>query len=582
MQHIFAAKPINPMSEPSETSLPPDPTACAPGQLLGGKYRLIRMLGEGGMGNVWLARNELLDLDVALKIVRPDARGSETTARLLTEARVQANLRHPNVARVFDYGQSDNGDSYLVLELLEGYSLAELLEQRGAIRPVQAVQLLLPVIDALCAAHEAGVVHRDLKPDNIFLARSGNQLCPKLLDFGIAKLEGQSDRRLTGSGGVVGSPAYMAPEQARGFDDIDQRADVWAACVVLYESVSGKPAFDAENYHALLRKVIETDVEPLTEPGCATLWPIIRAGLAKDRAQRTASMCELGASLERWLSEQGAAIDSSPEPLGWRWVESGRESRDPRALTGVRSHLSSLGHGLALPKRGVKRAGIDTQRTGEREVQQPVWKLSIAAAVGGGLLALGFGQAWMPVDAETEPDDEVAVVRPAAVIPAIDAPRAAPAREPRTGRTDKATAPAKVELARAEAPTRPRPAAPDKVSEPAKPAPASKPQPAAAVAVVAAPPPEPVAARPQLTAADLMKALDAPAATAPPATAPAATAPGSAAVRLTSAYPRAPQAAANARANDSSSSSTPAQQSAVKRRASPSTNEAELGLKSPW
>jgi len=225
---------------------------CAPGALLGGKYRLERLLGEGGMANVWLARNEFLDLPVALKIVRPEIRGSETAARLLTEARVQANLRHPNVARVYDYGQTESGDAFIVMELLEGYSMADWLEREGPLDPVLAVQVMLPVIDALCAAHRAGVVHRDLKPDNIFISHPTTDLCPKLLDFGIAKINTEFNPRLTGQGGVIGSPAYMAPEQARGLADCDERVDVWAACVVLYEAVTGKPAFDGTNYLALM------------------------------------------------------------------------------------------------------------------------------------------------------------------------------------------------------------------------------------------------------------------------------------------------------------------------------------------
>lgn len=293
---------------------------CTAGALLGGKYRLVHQVGEGGMANIWLARNEFLDLPVALKIVRPEIRGSETAARLLTEARVQANLRHPNVARVYDYGQTAAGDAFIVMELLEGYSLTYWIEREGPLSAVTAVQIMLPIIDALCAAHRAGVVHRDLKPDNIFISHPTTDLCPKLLDFGIAKLNTEFNPRLTGRGGVIGSPAYMAPEQARGFVDCDERVDVWAACVVLYEAITGKPAFDGSNHLALMLAVIEEELEPLAGPDCEDLWPILSAGLVKERETRTASMITLGGQLAKWLAARGAKQDLGGEPVFWRYA----------------------------------------------------------------------------------------------------------------------------------------------------------------------------------------------------------------------------------------------------------------------
>jgi serine/threonine-protein kinase len=553
----------------------PDPTACVPGELLGGKYRLLELLGEGGMGNVWLARNELLDMQVALKIVRPDARGTETTARLLTEARVQANLRHPNVARVFDYGQSASGDSFIVLELLEGCSLAELLEQRGALSPVHAVQLMLPIIDALCAAHKAGVIHRDLKPDNIFIAHADNQLCPKLLDFGIAKLEGDFQPRLTGNGGVIGSPAYMAPEQARGVSDIDHRVDVWAACVVLYESVTGKPAFDAENYHALLRNVIEVEPAPLTDPDCASLWAILQGGLMKDRARRTATMRELGAALARWLVEQGEHEELCREPLEFHWAAAARMDDPPSRMltTGARPSRRALARReVSLPDRaslpatrisGV-RAGTATVRP-QRGLRIPqAYRMSVAAAVGGALLAFGLGQAW--VVPESEP-----VAAHAAMLPVI-APAAKPAA-PKVAVSEQPAAetqPKAPEQTVSAAPARPVARAPQGTKRAVLAAPPG--EPAAEHSSLAAEA-EPPAPRPQLTAADLL-AMD----RAPKAAAPAAGPIEVEPVRLTSTVARAVERAAAAPAP----SETPRvrDEASIPKRST--TNEAELGLKSPW
>jgi serine/threonine protein kinase len=407
---------LQPLEPPLETD------ECAPGALLGGKYRLERLLGEGGMANVWLARNEFLDLPVALKIVRPQIRGSETAARLLTEARVQANLRHPNVARVYDYGQTQSGDAFIVMELLEGYSLAEWLEREGALSPVIAVQIMLPVIDALCAAHRAGVIHRDLKPDNIFISHPTTDLCPKLLDFGIAKINTEFNPRLTGQGGVIGSPAYMAPEQARGLVDCDERVDVWAACVVLYEAITGKPAFDGSNHLALMLAVIEEELEPLAGPGCEDLWPILDAGLRKEREQRTSSMMVLGGQLAKWLAERGAKQDLGGEPVHWRYaftvkdadavapvaalaratgprldssshrIELGEKSR--RSASERRRPSERHGHDRRSPTPlTTVRRGLETVSISPAAIRKAAaFRLATAAFVGAGLIALGVTQ----------------------------------------------------------------------------------------------------------------------------------------------------------------------------------------------
>jgi serine/threonine protein kinase len=389
------------ISLPSHSHL--ETEECAPGALLGGKYRLDRLVGEGGMANIWLARNELLDLPVALKIVRREIRGTEAAARLLTEARVQANLRHPNVARVYDYGKTQSGDAFIVMELLEGYSLADWLERDGGLSPVLAVQIMLPVIDALCAAHRAGVVHRDLKPDNIFISHPSSDLCPKLLDFGIAKLNTDFNPRLTGQGGVVGSPAYMAPEQARGLSDVDERVDVWAACVVLYEAITGKPAFDGPNQLALMLAVIEEELPPLTSPDCEGLWPIIRAGLVKDRDGRTASMLTLGAQLAEWLAARGAAQNFGGDTVHWRYAFTPSDART--VVPTARAPRPRMSRMFGLNRKPADAHETSRLRTPSAAVRQgrrtlspgavrkaAALRLAVAACVGGGLLVLGVSQ----------------------------------------------------------------------------------------------------------------------------------------------------------------------------------------------
>src|SRR6185437_2465948 len=156
------------------------------------------------------------EIDVAIKVVPPDAISAETSERLLREARAAASLGHPSIVRVFDFVTTEQGEPFLVMELLEGGSLATLLNERQRLPATTAVRLMLPVLGALASAHARGIVHRDVKPDNVMLVPGeGDQLVPKLVDFGIVKLQG-AEATLTDKGTLLGSPAYMSPEQARG------------------------------------------------------------------------------------------------------------------------------------------------------------------------------------------------------------------------------------------------------------------------------------------------------------------------------------------------------------------------------
>src|SRR5450432_133926 len=229
------------------------------------------------MGAVWRAANLLLDLPVAIKLIRADLDRDALRARLQLEARSVAKLGHPAIVRVYDVGETELGDPFIVMELLHGETLAQLLAQ-GRLSAVRAVQLILPIVDALAVAHARGIVHRDLKPDNLLIALEDQRTQPKILDFGIAKLTDPRDanHRLTEIGTVVGSPDYMSPEQARGREDVDYRTDIWSLCVVLYEAITASAPFSASNYNALLRAIVEDEPKPLSEhaAGDAPLWEI--------------------------------------------------------------------------------------------------------------------------------------------------------------------------------------------------------------------------------------------------------------------------------------------------------------------
>ncbi len=295
------------------------------GSVVAQKYRLVRVLGEGGMGAVWVAQNLTLGVQVALKLIRSEIEGKVDglSERLLTEARAAASVGHPAIIQVFDFGLTEHQEPFIAMELLHGESLSQVLKRRGRVAAGRAVRTILPVIEALVVAHQRGIVHRDLKPDNIFLAQQANRVQPKVLDFGIAKLSEGFSANLTCEGTVLGSPAYMSPEQARGEMDVDFRTDMWALCVVLYEMIVGAHPFTGANWHGLMWAIMEGKPKPFAEHGIAepALWAILSRGLSKEREQRWGSMFEFGQALALWLIDQGVTRDICNSSLRSSWLE---------------------------------------------------------------------------------------------------------------------------------------------------------------------------------------------------------------------------------------------------------------------
>jgi len=229
------------------------------GTTLGGRYTLTRVVGVGGHGAVFEARHVLLDQVVAVKVLDIDDTRPVAEARFLREARTAARVDHPGVVRVFDLGRDDDaGCLYLAQELVRGTTLRAWMDEHLLASPREALALLGPVMEGLAAAHAVGVVHRDVKPENILLAASPQGTSPRLIDFGVAFLVAHDERLLTGDG-VVGTPAYMAPEQARGARDLDARVDIWALGVILYELLLGRRPYDAEGARALLASLAQPE-----------------------------------------------------------------------------------------------------------------------------------------------------------------------------------------------------------------------------------------------------------------------------------------------------------------------------------
>jgi serine/threonine-protein kinase len=313
------------MSSPEESDAH-ESQVHATGEVIAGKYKLLRRLGEGGTGSVWAARNLVLDVDVALKLLHQGTATPELVARLLIEARATSRLGHRSIVRVFDLGTTDGGEPFLVMEVLEGRSLARTLDEDGPLSPTGAVSVLLPIADALSAAHARGIFHCDVKSDNVMLAREGRgRIVPKLVDFGIASfVAGASGRQvnLGAQGSITGTPDYMSPEQARG-DVLDARTDVWSLGVVLYEAITGTLPFKGPSVTAVLSAVLTNEPEPLCTYGIedAALAEILGRALAKDRSARWASMASFGFALAAWAYARGEVTDVCGMSLEEQWLD---------------------------------------------------------------------------------------------------------------------------------------------------------------------------------------------------------------------------------------------------------------------
>jgi serine/threonine-protein kinase len=343
--------------------------------VLAGKYRVERVLGQGGMGTVLAAVDTSLERLVAIKVMLPDrATDPEGVARFLREGRAAVKLTSDHVARVFEVGVSD-GRPYLVMEYLDGEDLDSLLARAGKLPVPDAADYLLQACEAIAEAHTAGIVHRDLKPQNLFLARRPNgRVTVKVLDFGISKVAQTESPKLTRSGAALGTPFYMAPEQMRSAREVDPRTDIWALGVILYELVTGRPPFLAESITAVAI-LVANDAPPPPRTLCPEIPEVferlILRCLAKDPSERYATVDALVADLEPFGSRgaslrapTGASIGSVPPPEARAVAEAGTPP-----LGRVRTNVSwgtTAGAALAA----------------SRERRRTIAVASLAAAVG--------------------------------------------------------------------------------------------------------------------------------------------------------------------------------------------------------
>jgi len=272
------------------------------GEVIAGKYRIQRVLGQGGMGCVVAARHLMLNQDLAIKFLLPEgARTPQYVARFLREAQAAAAIKSEHVVRVVDMGTLDDGAPYMVMEYLAGVDLAARIEAQGPLPIAETVEYVLQACEALAEAHAAGLVHRDIKPSNLFLTRrsDGSPLI-KLLDFGIAKATGAFERSLTTTGTSMGSPSYMSPEQIRNSKDVDPRSDIWSLGATLHELLTGEPPFQGTSFSALCAAIIADSPARLCDArpdAPRSLEAVILRCLEKDPARRFPDMAALAREL---------------------------------------------------------------------------------------------------------------------------------------------------------------------------------------------------------------------------------------------------------------------------------------------
>ncbi len=445
-----------------------------------GSYRVLRQIGEGGMGAVYLGEHVMLGRPAAIKILLPTlSHNREMVGRFFNEARATTAIRHPGIVELYDFGFLPDGAAYIAMEMLDGESLASRLRRVGRLPVAMAIDFGRQVAAALHAAHGRGITHRDLKPDNMFLIRDpeiGERV--KLLDFGIAKLVTEEGGNRTRTGVVMGTPVYMSPEQCRGTADLDSRADLYSLGCVLYELVTGRPPFVAESAGDIIAHHLYFEPEPVRRHDPSVPEPLeqlIMALLAKEPAKRPASAAEVTAILDGWRSAASASASAMPAmsmaPGMSMPMASVRPSSAP-ATPAVEGHITTLSGS----------AGVVGRRTEPTASSAPPNRRWVRGAIGGAVVAA----AAVAVVLVTRPSAPTAVAAAAAPPVAVEAfaPRAIEATAP-------PPEPAPARVAPAVAPTA---AAPTEVAAPS-PA-AATPSPTVATPSPAATTPSPVATPP--------------------------------------------------------------------------------------
>ena len=390
------------------------------GDVIDGKYRLVHLLGQGGMGSVYEAEHIQIAKKIAVKFLKTELlQEAEYTQRFIREARAASATGHKSIVDIHDIGQSAEGDLYLVMELLEGESLADLLDKQPMLGVSQAAYITAHILSALAAAHEHGIVHRDIKPENTFLEYTG-QTWPevKLLDFGaskIAEVAGPQAGRLTATGIVLGTPYYMSPEQAKGLLDVDHRADLYAVGVLLYETLTGRLPFSGANYNQVMAAVLS---EPFDTPRTINpslpeeLERVVLRAMMRDRSQRYQSASQMLQDLLPFVEEKATATIAIPRGVSLL----GASYMSAEGSSGLTPPLPADVSGSIVVPRG------DFTTTVHRGI--PVWAVIAGTALFVAAIAVGatLFMVWLGVNdrAAEAPQPEVLPTKTIPVTPVPD------------------------------------------------------------------------------------------------------------------------------------------------------------------
>jgi len=452
-------------------------------QVLAGRYRLDRQLGKGGMGSVWLAEHLTLNSWVAVKLMDPSIASTvEGAERFKREAQAAASLRSAHVVQVLDYGVHED-TPFLVMELLQGQSLADCLEREKRLSPERALSVITQVARAIGRAHAGGIVHRDLKPDNIFLVREDDHEIAKVLDFGIAKATGpRFGGTETRTGVTMGTPYYMSPEQAEGKKALDFRSDLWSLAVIACECMTGTRPFDGETFGELLLNICARPIVPPSQQGFFLPgfdeW--FAKGANRDPQMRFASAQELAASLADVVSGRAKpALLSVPQATG----PHATLPMDPPTLLFSDSQIAQ-----AVTARNTTGAAVIRSHPGAPPAQRRsallpvVIGLGVAIALGLGVLVLlvrskaGSSSTQLPIPEQPS----TAVIPSSAPAPLVLSPDLP--EVPANGNSA-----AKAATHPSDKPSPPNPAAPTPASTPAAPAVVDPTSPAVRPPTMAAP-----------------------------------------------------------------------------------------------
>src|SRR5882724_3016506 len=333
-----------------------------PGDLIADRYQIERFIGRGGMAEVFAGLNVRTGKRVALKWIRPAlATTTEALARFRREAVAAGRIHHPNVVTVFDVVEHKSA-TWLVMELLEGETLSEILNRVERMDAEEAVMLLIPAMRGVAAAHAHGVVHRDLKPDNIFICRAteGQRRAAKVLDFGVSKLSDEAGDQvsITVTGNLVGTPTYMAPEQVRGNKVVDPRSDVYSLGVVLYQMLAGRPPFQGQVYSALMIEIATMDPPRLRSfrPDLsAELETIVHKAMARELDRRYPDVTSFVHALENLIGLDSGQVVARMQALHSEPISLHPEATNSPAVAG-------LVNGPAAPRNDTHTLEVARQR----------------------------------------------------------------------------------------------------------------------------------------------------------------------------------------------------------------------------